>query len=246
MSQIDSIVYTRPQVTQKYTGHIPDHWGQDLIAVLPRGKPGAVCLDFGCGDGRSKALVEAHGYRWVGLDIEGEDAAVIGDGHYLPFPTANFDLIISNAVFEHLYDPFQAAREISRVLKPGGTLLGDAAFLEPFHSNSYFHMTHLGVSEVLKQAGLDVLRLWPTWHVFEAQNRTLFPLPFGTDILQSLTRGVAWMVMAARAAGLRLVWQRKGYGAAEIQQRLACDRLKFAGSVAFLARRPASNFDSTS
>lgn len=38
----------------------------------------------------------------------------------LTFNDQSFDLFITQDVFEHLYDPCQAAKEIMRVLKPGG------------------------------------------------------------------------------------------------------------------------------
>jgi len=47
---------------------------------------------------------------------------VVGDAHELSrhFPPATFDFAQSISVFEHLVMPWQAAVELSRVLKPGG------------------------------------------------------------------------------------------------------------------------------
>jgi SAM-dependent methyltransferase len=41
----------------------------------------------------------------------------------LPLGDAEFDLVISIQVLEHLLDPAAAVRELARVLKPGGVLL---------------------------------------------------------------------------------------------------------------------------
>lgn len=38
----------------------------------------------------------------------------------LTFPDASFDLVITQDVMEHIFDPGSAFREIARVLKPGG------------------------------------------------------------------------------------------------------------------------------
>lgn len=40
----------------------------------------------------------------------------------LPFPDNNFDLIVSDFVFEHVSNPEQVAAELQRVLRPGGWL----------------------------------------------------------------------------------------------------------------------------
>ena len=42
------------------------------------------------------------------------------DASALPFPDASFDVVLSNASFEHFEDPGRAARECARVLAPGG------------------------------------------------------------------------------------------------------------------------------
>jgi ubiquinone/menaquinone biosynthesis C-methylase UbiE len=46
-----------------------------------------------------------------------------GDITRLPFPDNTFDLITSNMVFEHLSNPQEQLREISRVLSKGGKLI---------------------------------------------------------------------------------------------------------------------------
>ena len=46
----------------------------------------------------------------------------MADGQRLPFPDATFDRIIAAEVMEHIPDDEAAAAELSRVLKPGGTL----------------------------------------------------------------------------------------------------------------------------
>lgn len=67
----------------------------------------------------------------VGLEIEFERAVearqrgpqmLCGAGEALPFADNSFDLVLSHEVLEHVTDDRQAAREIVRVLKPGGRL----------------------------------------------------------------------------------------------------------------------------
>ena len=48
---------------------------------------------------------------------------VQGDASATDFEPNSFDFIMSTSVFEHLPDPAAVAREIERILKPGGTVL---------------------------------------------------------------------------------------------------------------------------
>ncbi|MEZ0229375.1 MAG: class I SAM-dependent methyltransferase [Planctomycetota bacterium] len=50
------------------------------------------------------------------------------DAAKLPFPDASFDVIYSNAAFEHFMDPMAAAKECARVLAPGGVGLHQIDF----------------------------------------------------------------------------------------------------------------------
>lgn len=64
-----------------------------------------------------------------GFDIEPERVreacedtphAVVAAAESLPYPDDKFDTVLSHEVLEHVADDVQAAREIVRVLKPGG------------------------------------------------------------------------------------------------------------------------------
>ncbi|RUT85512.1 class I SAM-dependent methyltransferase, partial [Mesorhizobium sp. M7A.T.Ca.US.000.02.1.1] len=65
----------------------------------------------------------------------------------IPFRDESFDYVISNAVLEHVRDPFAAAREMTRVLKPGGEMFVHVPFLQPYHGfpHHYYNMTKDGL-----------------------------------------------------------------------------------------------------
>ena len=79
---------------------------------------------------------------------------VLGVGEELPFEDNTFDAVFSLSVLEHVKDPFACARELARVLKPGGTLYAAVPFLQPYHGypHHYYNMTHQGVANLF--AGL--------------------------------------------------------------------------------------------
>jgi SAM-dependent methyltransferase len=79
---------------------------------------------------------------------------VRGVGERLPFKDASFDAVFSLAVLEHVKDPFQCAREIVRVLKPGGELYCCVPFLQPMHGypHHYYNMTEQGIRNLFEPA----------------------------------------------------------------------------------------------
>jgi SAM-dependent methyltransferase len=75
------------------------------------------------------------------------NTTVVGDAHCLPFRDDTFDAIVSFNTFEHLADPMTAAREVLRVLRPGGSLRLQTAFLQPLHEEPahFYNTTEFGL-----------------------------------------------------------------------------------------------------
>lgn len=154
-----------------------EHWATGDLVGLLAACSGKSLLNYGSGDGGDYQWLKNKGYDVTTFDVYPSDFTdYICDGHDLCFADNQFDIVTSLAVFEHLYNPFLAAKEIHRVLKVGGQLVGSVAFLEPYHANSYFHMSHLGILEVLKQAGFKNIELHPGWAGIEALSNNFWPL----------------------------------------------------------------------
>ena len=151
---------------------VPYHLSRELLSHFPRAKaPGDLMLDLGCGTALHREVCEAAGFDYVGLDHDSAEAPVLGDAHALPFKDASFGFVLSIAVLEHLRFPVVALREARRVMRPGAVFLGTVAFLEPFHADSYYHHTHLGLCSGLQEAGFAVDYVCPA-----AQWSGLLPL----------------------------------------------------------------------
>lgn len=179
------------------------HLHEELRSHFPKAShPGAIALDMGCGSGLHRAVCERAGYSWVGLDYAHPDAPIQGDAHAIPLADSCVEFVVSLAVLEHIRYPFVVAKEVMRVLKPGGVYLGSVSFLEPFHGDSYYHHTHLGVHNTLATAGFEIIRASPQahWTGLKALSQmALFPRlpsPLGSALvwpLEQLSRTI-WSV----------------------------------------------------
>ena len=70
-----------------------------------------------------------------------------------------FDMIMCNQVFEHVVEPFAAARTLHRLLKPGGLVFWSAPFLERNHFRhaDFFRYTVDGAKALFLRAGFEIL-----------------------------------------------------------------------------------------
>ncbi len=131
-------------------------------------------LDVGCGTGglgryRPSPDVEIHGVdsdagaakqacRFevvVCLDVEASP---------LPYEDGSFDAVLAKDIFEHVQDPGRLAREIYRVIRPGGVLV--ASLVMARASRVWADYTHVrGFTKrsaclLLKDAGFTVEAVW--------------------------------------------------------------------------------------
>jgi SAM-dependent methyltransferase len=91
--------------------------------AIELGAPGAVVIDYGCGNMPYRPLFEAAGCKYLGADFDGTpDIAIAADGR-IDAADASADLVVSFQVLEHVRDLGRYFAEARRVLKPGGRLL---------------------------------------------------------------------------------------------------------------------------
>jgi len=124
---------------------------REVIDALP---PRALYLDLGCGIRRQEEI-RPNGVYLDAVHFRGVD--VVNSRARLPLRDASVDAVVSLAVFEHLPDPFAMAAELHRVLKPGGAIWIETAFLQPMHADPghYFNMTLEGLRRVFARFAID-------------------------------------------------------------------------------------------
>lgn len=111
------------------------------------GANGGMALDCGSGSRtfRSDHLIQTEIAAYSNVDILAVNQA-------LPFKDDSFDAIMSLDVLEHVTDPFAAARELARVLKPGGILFINLPFLQHEHGypHHYFNASRMGLRQLFE------------------------------------------------------------------------------------------------
>jgi len=100
--------------------------------------PGTTVLDVGCGiGGSSRILAQDYGFHVTGITISPQQVRraqaltppglpvrfQVDDALALSFPDGSFDVVWSIEAGPHMPDKAQFARELLRVLKPGGILV---------------------------------------------------------------------------------------------------------------------------
>jgi len=116
-------------------------WRIDEAAALASLLPfKETTFDLGCGDGSYMKLMQERVGRptkMIGLDPQAHevvkakklgiyDELIVGYSNAIPLPDASVDMVFSNSVVEHIQDKAGTIKEVSRILKPGGTYLFSA------------------------------------------------------------------------------------------------------------------------
>ena len=157
---------TREELHLDPTDNVSAHeYDERALALIARHDAGLV-LDCGAGL-RNTYYPNVVNYEIV--DYPTTD--VLGAAERLPFADNSFDAVLSLNVLEHVKDPFGAARELMRVMKPGAELMAVAPFLQPLHGypHHYYNMTAAGLEnlfEPLVEKQVDVYgAMRPIWAV---------------------------------------------------------------------------------
>jgi SAM-dependent methyltransferase len=163
-----------------------------------------------------RVLIVGGGERWEGLDqflslaptaeilnsdvFPGPFVHVITDAHQLCFADESFDMVILQAVIEHLIDPPEAVEQVWRVLKNDGLVLADTPFLQAVHMGAYdfTRYTPLGQRALFKRfeeidvgisAGPMSVMRWSIEHSLRSVFRSTYP----AILVRPLTIPLGWI-----------------------------------------------------
>ena len=145
-------------------------------------------LDVGCGTKPYENICNVDEY--IGLEIGDEGnrqhnyADVFYDGKTIPFEDKSFDSILSNQVFEHVFNPNQFLKEINRVTKVGGKFLITVPFVWDEHEQPYDYARYssFGLRYILDKHGFEVIELIKTSNDFTAIVQLLVAFIYKTTL----------------------------------------------------------------
>ena len=97
----------------------------------------------------------------VGTNVEGKERRIVGSAECIPLASESTDVVLCNQVMEHGQDPTLAIREIYRILKPNGCLIGSVPHISPIHLEPYDfrRYTRFGLESLLRDAGFDEVKI---------------------------------------------------------------------------------------
>lgn len=97
--------------------------------ILDRVQDGSTVIDVGSGP-------ERLGKEFINVDIfPFPEVDIVSDATRLPFKNNTIDGAVSESLFEHVPDAHLVAREMVRVVKPGGYVYVSAPFMHPYHAS---------------------------------------------------------------------------------------------------------------
>lgn len=111
---------------------------QELIA----GSGNKNCLQIGV----RNAKYTPH---WISVDLYDHSDCIDYnyDIHDLKFEDEKFDIVVCNAILEHVEGPIKAIKELHRVLRKGGLIWVEVPFNQPYHPspNDYWRVALPGM-----------------------------------------------------------------------------------------------------
>lgn len=190
-------------------------YSQESLKIIEDHKDGWV-LDLGAGGKlqRWDNVVQIDIFRYPMTDV-------VGSADRLPFRDNSFSAVISQAVFEHLQYPQAAVEEIRRVLKPGGVVKIDTAFLQPEHGypHHFYNATETGLREWFREFDLR-------WSGVEPHQHPQWSLSWFMGVyLDRLPAEAATLLRATPLGDVVDALQRAGTGAALPQDAAIMDAL---------------------
>ena len=143
-------------------------------------------LDLGCGTAPLYGMYKTRARRVICADWPGSihsmaylDVHLDLNGN-LPFAADSFDTVILTDVLEHLTNPARVWKELSRIIRPGGSVLIGVPFLYWVHEipHDYYRYTEFQLRKFCSTNNFDVVELLPYGGPIDVLGDTLTKILF--------------------------------------------------------------------
>ena len=127
------------------------------VAHYVRGK----VIDIGAGHfDRYSRLFSYDSYTKTDINPN-ENVELVCTAYAIPVKDESFDSAVCTQVYEHLLDPFAAAREMYRILRRGGHAVVTVPQMNELHEqpHDYFRYTRFGLASLFERAGFTVVEM---------------------------------------------------------------------------------------
>jgi methyltransferase family protein len=216
---LDGVTHGPLPVT--YAGPLPERTSPQFLSVIAETVPSSgLVLEIGGGSGWYRRPVLELGFRFLTTDYASAGADLLADAHALPFRSSSADALLMQAVSQAFENPFVAFREVDRVVKGGGIVLGTIDCCAIFAS-SFYNITPWGLLSVLRGTDLTLEQIWTTKDALEYCGTN----PGYPQLVKPILRGLS------RISRLPLLTPRN------LWRGRKADPFVTAGSIAFLARK---------
>ena len=173
---------------------------------------GKTNLDIGADNGVISYLLRQRGGRWRSADLDERAVASIRqlvgdevyrlDGASTPFADRSFDQVVIVDYLEHIPDDRAFARELERIMKPGGTVIVNVPHLQPGSPlNRFRHL--IGLTDEWHghlRPGYSLASLRETLGSRFRIDRAVTYSRFGSELVDTALNGV-YEVMRKRKGG---------------------------------------------
>ena len=192
-------------------------------------------LEVGGGTGDFLVEAEQCGFAATGIEFSESSAAatqarikgnvLIGTLEGAMLADASFDVVANSDVIEHVRDPLAFAREMRRVLRPGGTALIVTPSLDSwsrklmgrrwveYKPEHLFYFNRVSIQRLLREAGFTTIVIRPNVKSLSfdyiAGHFEKFPIPLWSRIVGTLRRvtppGIAHRPINIVASGMTVI-----------------------------------------
>lgn len=206
----------------------------DLLMSASAPRTGRL-LEIGGGTGDFLVEAEQRGFDVTGIEFSQSSAAataarikgrvLIGTLEDANLADASFDVLANSDVIEHVRDPLAFAREMRRVLRPGGTALIATPSLDSwsrrmmgrrwveYKAEHLYYFNRLSIETLLRQAGFTAVAIRPNVKSLSfdyiAGHFEKFPIPMWSGLIGGVRRvvpsGIAHRPISIVASGMTVI-----------------------------------------